>query len=101
MWLCNAVVEQDSHSSSQPCLQEDVRNQILSVGHMPLHYTSFMENSYLEKAIGRPEDEGENTLLNANMEGCHAIDRILGDRPGMPEQKTELVHHDAIGLFSQ
>lgn len=48
-----------------------------------------------------PEDGGENTLLDANMEGCHAVDRILGDRPGMAEQKTELVHHDTVGLFLQ
>lgn len=101
MWLWNLVVEQDSHSSSQPCLQEDVQNQILLVGHMPLHYTYFTENSYLDKTIGRPEDGGENTLLNANMEGCHAVDRNLEDRPGIPEQKTELVHHDAVRLFSQ
>lgn len=60
-----------------------------------------MENSSLDKTIGRPEDGGENTLLDSNMEGCHAVDTILGDRPGMPKQKTELVEHDAIGLFPQ
>lgn len=35
------------------------------------------------------------------MKGCHVIGKVLGGRPGMAGQKTELVRHDAVRLFSQ